>query len=87
MLGALYAQYRKLFYVSINKGSDTLAADLGVPSYTLKYALASAAHYTPATLKKICTAIADADYAVKSGRMTDKNALYTTVVLISELTR
>lgn len=84
LLGALYAGYRKLFYASINKNSDTLAADLGIKEYMLKFINANAAHYTPVSLKKICSAIADAEYAVKSGKMSDKTALYTTVAQVME---
>lgn len=82
ILGMLYNHFRKLFYVGINKTSDTLSADLNVKEYSLKFAFAQSEKYSPVTLKKICDVIGESDYAFKSGKMTDKNALYSCVLRI-----
>ncbi len=84
-LSMLYSQFRKMFYVAINKDSDTLASDLGVKEYAIRYLLADASRYSPRSLKKICDLIAEADYAVKSGAMTDKIALYSCALQILEV--
>ena len=81
-IGMLYTHYRKLFYVAINKDSDTLSADLGVKEYALKHSFAQLKYYTVVQLKKICDIVAFADYGIKSGQIADKNALYTCVLEI-----
>lgn len=82
IIGMLYTQYRKLFYASLNKDSDTLSADLGVKEHSLKYLFSQLKGYTSVQLKKICDAIAFADYGIKSGQIAEKNALYTCVLEI-----
>ena len=82
IIGMLYSHYRKLFYVSINKDSDTLSSDLGVKEYSLKFLLPQLKRYTIVGLKKICDIIAFADYGIKSGQIAEKNALYTCVLEI-----
>ncbi|MBE5731478.1 MAG: DNA polymerase III subunit delta [Clostridiales bacterium] len=80
--GMLYSQYRKLFYVSINRDSDTLSADLGVSEHSLKFIIPQTKSYTVVQLKKICDIIAFADYGIKSGQIAEKTALYTCVLEI-----
>ncbi len=82
IIGMLYSQYRKLFYVSLNKDSDTLSADLGVKEHSLKYLIPQLKGYTIVQLKKICDSIAFADYGIKSGQIAEKTALYTCVLEI-----
>ncbi len=82
VLGTLYGQYRRLFYVSVNKGSDTLGSELGVKEYALRFLTAQAAAYSPALLKKICDLFAQAEYDFKTGKITDKNALYSCVLQV-----
>ena len=81
-IGMLYTNYRKLFYIAINKDSDTLSTDLGVKEYSLKHLLPQLKQYTVVQLKKICDIIAFADYGIKSGQIADKNALQTCVLEI-----
>lgn len=81
-IGMLYTNYRKLFYASINKDSDTLSTDLGVKEYALKHLFAQMKSYTVVQLKKICDYISYADYGIKSGQIAEKNALYTCVLEI-----
>lgn len=80
ILSMLYNHFRKLFYVGINKTSDTLSSDLNVKEYTLKFAFAQSAKFSPVSLKKMCDVIGESDYSFKSGKMTDKNALYSCVL-------
>ncbi len=82
IIGMLYTQYRKLFYISINKDSDTLSADLGVKEYSLKFLIPQTKNYTVVQLKKICDIISFADYGIKSGQIAEKTALYTCVLEI-----
>ena len=81
-IGMLYTNYRKLFYIAINKDSDTLSTDLGVKEYSLKHLFPQLKQYTVVQLKKICDIIAFADYGIKSGQIADKNALQTCVLEI-----
>lgn len=82
IIGMLYAQYRKLFYASLNKDSDTLSTDLGVKEHSLKFLFSQMKGYTTVQLKKICDYIAFADYGIKSGQIAEKTALYTCVLEI-----
>lgn len=82
IIGMLYAHYRKLFYVSLNKESDTLSTDLGVKEQYLKFLIPQLKGYTTIQLKKICDIIAFADYGIKSGQIAEKTALYTCVLEI-----
>lgn len=75
LLGLLYAHFRRLLYVSVTPPYDRMAADLGVKEYAVKKAKEQATRFTPVRLKRICDWLQAYDYDVKSGKMTDKNAL------------
>ena len=82
IIGMMYAHYRKLFYASINKDSDTLSIDLGVSESSLRHVFAQMKSFTVVQLKKICDFVSYADYGIKSGQIAEKNALYTCVLAI-----
>lgn len=75
LLGLLYAHFRRLLYVAITPPYERMAADLGVKEYAVKKAKEQARQFTPVKLKKICDNLQAFDYEIKSGRITDKNAL------------
>jgi DNA polymerase-3 subunit delta len=85
IIGMLYANYRKLFYVSLNKDSDTLSSDLGVKEHSLKFLIPQLKGYTVVQLKKICDIIAFADHGIKTGQIAEKTALYTCILEILNL--
>lgn len=80
LLGMLYAHFRRLLYVSITPPYERMAADLGVKDYAVKKAKEQSARFTPAKLKKICDSLQEADYDIKSGKITDKTALELVVL-------
>lgn len=79
LLGMLFNHFRRLLYVSINSSSDTLASDLKVKEFAVKKAVKQAAGFSPRRLKVIFDRLNMLDAAVKSGAITDKNALLTFV--------
>ncbi len=80
LLGMLYAHFRRLLYAAITPPYERMAFDLGVKDYAVKKAKEQAARFTPAKLKKICDSLQEADYNVKSGKITDKTALELVVL-------
>lgn len=79
LIGMLYSHFRRMMYVSLNPQSDTLAGDLGVKEYAVKVASRQAKKYSPRRLKAICDKMYSFDAGIKSGAITDKNALTTFV--------
>ncbi len=79
LIGMLYAHFRRLLYVSVTPAYDRMAIDLGVKDYAVKKAKEQSARFTPVKLKKICDSLQRADYDIKSGKITDKNALELSV--------
>lgn len=75
LLGMLYSHFRRMLYVSLNPQSDTLAGELGVKEYAVKVAARQAKKYSPRRLKAICERLYAFDAGIKSGAVTDKNAL------------
>lgn len=80
LMGMLYANFRRLLYVSITPQYDRMASDLGVKEYAVRKSKEQASHFTAKKLKKICDNLQQADYDIKSGRMNDRTALELAVL-------
>lgn len=79
LLGMLFNHFRRLLFVSLNPTSDTLASDLKVKEYAVKIALRQASRFSPKRLKNIFDKLCALDKDIKSGFITDRNALLTFV--------
>ncbi len=75
LLGMLYANFRRLLYVSITPQYERMSADLGVKEYAIRKSKEQAQRFTPRKLKKICDGLQQADYEIKAGKMNDRTAL------------
>ncbi|MDR2201397.1 MAG: DNA polymerase III subunit delta [Clostridiales bacterium] len=82
LLGLIYSHFRRLLFASVNKNDPDLARLLGVKSYAAQKAGEQAARYTPRRLKAVCDLLNRADYAFKSGTLTDAAALELCVMKI-----
>ena len=80
LLGLLYGHFRRLLYVAITPAYERMPADLGVKEFAVRKAKEQAARFTPVKLKRICDSLQNADYDVKSGKLTDKTALELAVL-------
>ncbi|MDR0426207.1 MAG: DNA polymerase III subunit delta [Clostridiales bacterium] len=79
ILGYLYRHFRRLLFVKINPGSDTLAQDLGVAEYAVKMSLRQTKGLSAKKLKSILDGLHQADFGFKSGKINDRTALLTLV--------
>jgi len=77
LLLLLIANFRRMFYVSITKGTDQeLAKMLDVKEYSIKIARRLMQKFTQKKLKKILDLGGKLDFDIKNGKITDKNAIY-----------
>jgi len=77
LLGLLLANFRRIFYVSITKLSETeMAKLLGVKEYSIKIARTVGNKFTPKKLKYILDLGGKIDFDIKNGKCDDKNGLY-----------
>ena len=77
LLGLLLANFRRIFYVSISKFSETeMAKLLGVKEYSIKIARTVGHKFTPKKLKYILDLGGKIDFGIKNGKCDDKNGLY-----------
>lgn len=73
-------QFRRLFYTSISDMMDSeLASLLGVKEYAIKKSRELAKGFSKAQLKKISSLLEEMDYSIKSGLISQTNALYLLV--------
>lgn len=77
ILGLIAGHFRRMFFAKINKGSDAeLAKLLNCKEFAITKARAQSAKFGAKELKEIENLILETDYAIKSGQMTQENALY-----------
>ncbi len=77
VLGLISNHFRRLFFAKINKGSNAeLAKQLNCKEFAIVKAKEQANLFGAKTLKGIQTLILETDYNIKSGQMTQENALY-----------
>ena len=77
ILGLISNHFRRVFFAKINKGTNAeLAQNLGCKEYAIVKAKGDSAKFTAKQLKDIQALILEADYNIKSGAMTQENALY-----------
>ncbi|MBR1925488.1 MAG: DNA polymerase III subunit delta [Clostridia bacterium] len=77
LLGLLLANFRRIFYVSITKLSETeMAKLLGVKEYSIKIARTVGNKFTPKKLKYILDLGGKIDFDIKNGKCDEKNGLY-----------
>lgn len=80
MLAALASQYRRMLYASLSPLTDTeLAKTMGAHEYAIKKSREAASKYTKARLKDTLDILTDAEYAFKSGLMSDETAFKSAV--------
>lgn len=83
LFGLVSSNFRRMFICSITKKPvSELAKDLQIKEYAVSKAIEQAKMFSPKKLKKICEIINDCDYSIKSGEMTQDNALYFMIMKI-----
>lgn len=76
LLSALTGQYRRMFYAAVSDlPSAELAAVMGVKEYAVIKARETARKYTKKGLKRNLDVLTEAEYAFKSGKMSEDTAL------------
>lgn len=77
ILGLISNHFRRLFFAKINKGTNAeLAKQLNCKEFAIVKAKEQANLFGAKTLKDIQTLILETDYNIKSGQMSQENALY-----------
>lgn len=83
ILGLINANFRRMMFAKINKGSNTdLAKALNVKEFAIAKAKESASFFSASQLKNIINLLLEADYNIKSGVMSQENVLYYVVCKI-----
>ncbi len=83
ILGLINANFRRMMFAKINKGSNTdLAKALNVKEFAIAKAKESASFFSASQLKNIINLLLEADYNIKSGVMSQDNVLYYVVCKI-----
>lgn len=80
LINAVYAYFRKLLYVAVNKNQNDLYKQLGVNEYAFKYLLNNSKSFGAVKLKKICDELQSMEFRIKSGKL-DKVAAADAVIL------
>lgn len=76
ILGMIANVFRRVFYVSITKGTDVeLAKMLGVKEYAIKIARKTSKNFSPKKLKLILDQAGELDFKIKNGSISETNAL------------
>ena len=76
ILGLIANHFRRMFFAKINKGTNAeLAKLLNCKEFAVSKAKQQAEKFTAKQLKEIENLILEIDYAIKSGEMTQENAL------------
>lgn len=84
ILGLISGFFRRMFFAKINKDSDeNLAKELNCKPYAITMAKKQANGFTAKELKNIHNLILETDYNIKSGQMTQENALYYLIMKIT----
>ena len=88
ILTGIYGHFRRLLLAAVFRGgAEDLPKLLGVKPGALVYIKRQAARYSPRKLKGICDMLHGCDYAVKTGKSTDNQALqYAVMRILTEST-
>ncbi|MBQ7977969.1 MAG: DNA polymerase III subunit delta [Clostridia bacterium] len=85
LLMLIQSSFRRMFYaINSKEGIAEIAQKLGVKEFAVKKSREQATRFTPVRLKKILDLGAQLDFQIKSGEMSDVNALYLFVTSICE---
>lgn len=85
LLMLVQSSFRRMFYaISSKETNAVIAQKLGVKEFAVKKSREQAAKFTPVRLKKILDLGALLDYQIKSGAITDDNALFYFITNICE---
>ena len=77
ILALISNHFRRMFFAKINKGSSLeLSKQLGCKEYAITKAKEQAVNFTAKQLKDIEGLLLEVDYSIKSGDMSQENALY-----------
>ena len=80
---SVYYHFRRMFFVSISRGSDKeLAAMLGVKEFAIVKARQQAASFSPKRLRKILNKLTQLDGDYKSGKMIFDNAFLSAMFTV-----
>ncbi|MBQ6727550.1 MAG: DNA polymerase III subunit delta, partial [Clostridia bacterium] len=83
IIAAVYNYFRRLLFVAISdKTNADTAALLGIKEFAVKKAKEQAAAFKVRALKNAVDRLADADYAVKSGKMNADDAMWINIFKI-----
>lgn len=83
ILGLISGHFRRLFFAKISKETPAeLAKQLGCKEYAITKAKAQCGLFSASALKEIQNLILETDYNIKSGSMTQENALYYLIFAI-----
>ena len=89
ILSMLLRQYRLLQHIKImqyeKRGSDFIRSALGVPPFAVDQYVRQASGYTGGQVKSAVRICFDAEYALKSGRMSQDGAVETVVLKLLNL--
>lgn len=84
ILGLINGNFRRMLFAKINKGTNAeLAKALNVKEFAITKAKETASKFSAGQLKRILNLLLEADYNIKSGAMTQENALYYVICKIS----
>ena len=82
VFGLLYGHFRRLLYVALAQPNDTaLSEKLGVKDYAVAVARRQAEKFSKAKLKGIVDKLHDIDFGIKNGKIGDRIALESFVIL------
>ena len=76
----LQNHFRRLLYVALNKDDDSLASKLGVKEGAIYNATKQIKGFSPVVLKRIYDSLSNDEYMFKSGKTSDKEAMYSAVL-------
>ena len=80
ILSMLQNHFRRLLYVALNKDDDSLASKLGVKEGAIYNATKQIKGFSPVVLKRIYDSLSNDEYMFKSGKTSDKEAMYSAVL-------
>lgn len=84
VMAAVASQFRRMLHIALNpdKGDYELSKILGVKEFAVKKSRQLAAKYTQKKLKAVFDFCTEAEYNFKSGRTSELNALYQSLLTI-----
>lgn len=85
LLMLIQSSFRRMFYTISSKGTNAeIAQKLGVKEFAIKKSREQASRFTPVRLKKILDLGAQLDFQIKTGEISDENALFYFIANICE---